>query len=172
MLLHLWKSALGVRTLSFHTLSFHTLGFCTSSSRFHNLGFRNLGFRNIGFHFLGPQDPIRLNSPGLGPVACQIAGIEFCYQPFPFFRILFETFAIEANSISNCFRNFCNRIEANSSSHFRAIFRFDFEFQSIQSWTQIRVTTRARAEIEHKFEPEFELELKSNTDSIQNSSSS
>ena len=102
------------------------------------------------------------NSPGLGPVACQITSIEFCYQPFPFFRIVFETFAIEANSISNCFRNFCNRIEANSSSHFRAIFRFDFEFQSTQTWTQIRATTRARAEIEHEFEPQFELELKSN----------
>ena len=99
---------------------------------------------------------------GLGPVACQIASIESCYQPFPFFRILLETFAIEANSISNCFRNFCNRIEANSSSHFRAIFRFDFEFQSTQTWTQIRATTRARAEIEHEFEPQFELELKSN----------
>ena len=88
--------------------------------------------------------------------------LSFDISAFHFFRIVFETFAIETNSISNCFRNFCNRIEANSSSHFRAIFRFDFEFQSTQTWTQIRATTRARAEIEHKFEPQFELELKSN----------
>ena len=84
----------------------------------------------------------------------ELPGIEFCYQPFPFFRILFETFAIEANSISNCFRNFCNRIEANSSSH----------FDSISNSKQLKLG--------HKFEPQLELELKSNTNSNHSSSSS
>ena len=97
---------------------------------------------------------VSINSPGFCPVACQITSIEFCYQPFPFFRILFETFAIEANSISNCFRNFCNRIEANSSSH----------FDSISNSKQLKLG--------HKFEPQLELELKSNTNSNHNSSSS
>ena len=50
----------------------------------------------------------------LAQLACQIISIEFWYQPFPFFRIVFETFAIEANS----------------SSHFRAIFRFRFAINS------------------------------------------
>ena len=54
------------------------------------------------------------NSPGFCPAACQITNIEFWYQPFPFFRIVFETFAIEANS----------------SSHFRAIFRFPIAINS------------------------------------------
>ena len=98
--------------------------------------------------------PSYKNSPGFCPVACQIISIEFCYQPFPFFRILFETFAIEANSISNCFRNFCNRIEANSSSH----------FDSISNSNQLKLG--------HKFEPQLELELKSNTNSNHNSNSS
>ena len=71
-----------------------------------------------------------LNSPGFGQRACQIISNNFShlyqieatnldsslfqlfdffwYQPFPSFRIVFETFAIEANS----------------SSHFRAFFAF------------------------------------------------
>merc|ERR1711966_128069 len=65
-----------------------------------------------------------------------------------FFRIAFETFAIEVNSISNCFRNFCNR------SQLKQPFSSNF---SISNCNQLKLG--------HKFEPQFELELKSNLNS-------
>ena len=66
--------------------------------------------------------------------------LSFDISPFHFVRIVFETFAIEANS----------------SSQFRASFRF-----RIQTWTRIRATIRARAEIELEFELELLLLLRS-----------
>ena len=89
------------------------------------------------------------NSPGLGPVGV-------------------SDHQISALSIfSNCFRNFCNRSQLKqpfslqSKSTQAAIFEqfFDFELQSTQTWTQIRT------ELGHKFEPQFELELKSSLNS-------
>merc|ERR1711966_488862 len=65
-----------------------------------------------------------------------------------FFRIAFETFAIEVNSISNYFRNFCNR------SQLKQPFSSNF---SISNCNQLKIG--------HKFEPQFELELKSNLNS-------
>ena len=78
----------------------------------------------------------------LAQSACQITSIEFWYQPFPFFRIVFETFALEANS----------------SSHFRAIFRFriainsnldtNSNHNSSSSWNRTRMRARAIVSVE------------------------
>ena len=83
-------------------------------------------------------------SPGFCPVACQIMDIEFWYQPFPFFRIVFETFAIEANS----------------SSHFGAIFRFriainsnldtNSNYNSSSSWNRTWIQARAIGTVEKR----------------------
>ena len=80
------------------------------------------------------------NSPGLGPVGVSDHEHWVLISALSFFRIVFETFAIEANS----------------SSQFRASFRF-----RIQTWTRLRATIRARAEIELEFELELLLLLRS-----------
>ena len=109
---------------------------------------------------------------------------NFWYQPFPFFRIVFETFAIEANSSSH-FRAIVRfRIAINSkldtnSNHNRTTIRaraeieptqaanfFDFEFDLISNFSiSNSISNCNQLKLGHKFEPQVELELKSNLNS-------
>ena len=117
-------------------------------------------------------NPLQKIRRALAQSACQIISNE----PFPIFRNVIETFAIEANSSSHL-KDFFN-FQANSNSHFQLDFFglfskllqskptqaaiseqfFAFRSQLEQPFpirARIRATIRARAEIEQ----EFELEL-------------